>query len=114
MECINPNLNHRVLSGTRLDTEKIKAEAVRTPHEQFAKDFESVFLERLLDEMKNTIGDWGFEQDGTSQQVHGLFWMQLARDMANQGGLGMWKEISQSLDRTPENPHDLSQLNDIL
>ncbi|MHC4155610.1 MAG: hypothetical protein ACYST6_11910 [Planctomycetota bacterium] len=36
---------------------------------QVAKDFESVFISKLLDEMKNTIGDWGFERDGASQQI---------------------------------------------
>lgn len=114
MESINANLTHPVLSGTTLDTPKIEADALRTKQEQFAKDFESVFMERLLDEMKNTIGDWGFEQDGTSQQVHGLFWMQLARDMANQGGLGMWKEIYQSLNTTGEKTNDATRLNDTL
>lgn len=65
--------------------------------EQFAKDFESVLLERLLDEMKDTIGDWGVEQDGASKQVQGLFWMNLAREMADRGGIGLSKEIYQSL-----------------
>jgi len=36
---------------------------------QFCKDFESVFINKLLEEMKNTIGDWGFEKDGASKQV---------------------------------------------
>ncbi|MHC4475140.1 MAG: hypothetical protein ACYTEL_05830 [Planctomycetota bacterium] len=60
---------------------------------QIAKDFESLLLSRLLDEMKNTIGDWGFEKDGASKQVQGIFWMYLARDIANSGGLGLWKDI---------------------
>ena len=60
---------------------------------QVAKDFESVFISKLLDEMKNTIGDWGFERDGASQQIHGIFWLYLARDVANKGGFGLWKDI---------------------
>jgi len=60
---------------------------------QTAKDFESVFIGKLLDEMRNTIGDWGFEEDGASKQVQGLFWLYLARDIANNGGVGLWKEI---------------------
>ncbi|RKY25708.1 MAG: hypothetical protein DRP62_00490 [Planctomycetota bacterium] len=62
---------------------------------QIAKDFESVLINKLLDQMKNTIGDWGFEKDGTSRQVRGIFWLYLARDIANNGGFGLWKDIEQ-------------------
>jgi Rod binding domain-containing protein len=60
---------------------------------QVARDFESVFISKLLDEMKNTIGDWGFERDGASQQIHGIFWLYLARDVANKGGFGLWEDV---------------------
>ena len=62
---------------------------------QVAKDFESLFIGRLLEEMKKSIGEWGFEKDGASQQVQGIFWLYLARDIADQGGLGLWKQIYQ-------------------
>ncbi len=64
---------------------------------QTAKDFESVLLSRLLDEMKNTIGDWGFDEDGAAEQIQGIFWLCLARQLANDGGLGLWKDIYQFL-----------------
>jgi len=64
---------------------------------QIAKDFESVLISKLLDEMKNTIGGWGFDKDETSKQVQGIFWLYLARDIANNGGFGMWKDIYQFL-----------------
>jgi len=64
---------------------------------QIAKDFESILLHKLLDEMKNTIGDWGFEEDEPSRQVQGIFWLCLARDIANNGGFGLWKDIYQLL-----------------
>ena len=64
---------------------------------QIAKDFESVLINKMLDEMKNTIGDWGFEKDGPSNQIQGIFWMFLSRDIANNGGLGLWKDIHQFL-----------------
>ncbi len=60
---------------------------------QIAKDFESVFVSKLLDEMKNSIGEWGFEKDGASEQVDGIFWMYLARDIADRGGFGLWKDV---------------------
>ena len=64
---------------------------------QIAKDFESVLLSKMLDQMKNSIGSWGFEKDGSSEQVQGIFWMYLARDMADNGGIGLWKDIYQFL-----------------
>jgi Rod binding domain-containing protein len=69
---------------------------------QAAKDFESVLLSRVLDEMKNTVGDWGFDEDGPCQQVQGIFWLYLARDMANSGGFGLWKDVYQFLTNTDQ------------
>ena len=65
--------------------------------DEIAKDFESLLIDKLLKEMKNTIGDWGFEKDGASKQVQGIFWLHLARDIANKGGFGMWEDISRVL-----------------
>ncbi len=64
---------------------------------QIAKDFESILINKLLEEMKNTIGDWGFDKDGTSKQVQGIFWLHLACDIANKGGLGLWKDVYEFL-----------------
>ncbi len=64
---------------------------------QVAKDFESVLLNKLLDEMKNSIVDWGLEKDAASKQTQGIFWLYLSRDIANNGGLGLWKDIYQFL-----------------
>lgn len=64
---------------------------------KFAKDFESIFINKLLEEMKNTIGEWGEEKDGASQQVNGMFYMLLAKDLGENGGFGMWKDIYNSL-----------------
>ncbi len=77
-----------------------KAELADVPHEkkkQSAKDFESVLLNKLMEQMKDTIGDWGFERDGASEQVQGLFWLYLSQDVAHNGGIGLWKEIYQFL-----------------
>ncbi len=69
---------------------------------QIAKDFESVLLNKMLDQMKNTVGNWGFEKDGPSNQVQGIFWMYLARDIGNNGGMGLWKDIYQFLSNTDQ------------
>lgn len=95
---MNPIDTLNTLTGSALpDTIKKTDDATQAQKEKFAKDFESVFLEKLLDEMKDTIGNWGFEQDGASKQIQGLFWMNLARDASDKGGIGLWKEIYQSL-----------------
>jgi Rod binding domain-containing protein len=67
---------------------------------QAAKDFESVLLGKLLDEMKNSIGDWGLEQSSAFKQTQGIFWLYLSRHLADNGGLGLWKDIY----RTTINP----------
>ena len=74
--------------------------------EQIAKDFESILLSKLLDEMKSSIGDWGFEESAASEQIQGIFWLYLGRHLANNGGLGMWKDIHETLtnpDQTNKN-----------
>jgi len=94
------------LPESRLD--KVSDEKKR----QIAKDFESVLLNRLLDQMKDTIGEWGFESDGPASQVQGIFWFYLAQDVANSGGLGLWKDMYQFLaggdqGKTGQKPQDV-------
>jgi Rod binding domain-containing protein len=60
---------------------------------QIAKDFESILITKLLDEVKNTVEHWGVEQDSASKQMQGIFWLYLAQDIANKGGFGLWKDI---------------------
>jgi len=69
---------------------------------QAAKDFESVLITKLLDEMKRTIVDWGLEKDDVSKQVYDIFWLYLARGIADEGGFGLWKEIYRSLSRSDQ------------
>ncbi|MBN2271163.1 MAG: hypothetical protein JXN61_11145 [Sedimentisphaerales bacterium] len=57
------------------------------------KDFESVFIGKLLDAMENTVGDWGMERDAASKQGEGIFSMYLGRYLGKSGGFGMWKDI---------------------
>lgn len=82
----------------KLDMDGISEEKKK----QIAKDFESLLINKLLDEMKNTIGNWGFEKDGASMQVQGIFWLYLARDIANNGGIGLWKDIYKTLTNTAD------------
>ncbi len=71
------------------DIEKVSDEKKK----QIARDFESVLLTRLMDQMKETVGDWGFEKDESTGQVQGIFWLYLAQDVSRNGGMGLWKDI---------------------
>lgn len=80
----------------RLDKSKLNS-ATDEKKRQIAKDFESVLLNKLFDQMSKSVGNWGFDKDGPSEQVQGIFWLYLARDIANNGGMGLWKDIYKSL-----------------
>jgi len=62
-----------------------------------AKDFESILLSKIFDQIQKTMGNWGFEESGTSKQINGIYWMYLAQAMGNEGGLGIWKDIYTSI-----------------
>ncbi len=64
---------------------------------QAAKDFESLLINKLLDEMKNTIEDWSGDEDGASRQIQAIFNMYLSKHIAENGGLGLWKDIYSSM-----------------
>ena len=70
------------------------------PDEQkkkIAKDFESLLVGKVLDEMSNTVGDWGEEHDQTTGQVKGIFNLYLSQHIGESGGFGLWKQIYESL-----------------
>lgn len=70
-----------------------------------AQDFESLLLTRLLNEMKETVGTWSGEKDSATRQIHGLFWMQMAQTLADQGGLGLGRQMLDALESpTAANP----------
>ena len=61
--------------------------------EQFAKDFESLFLHKLMEQMDKTVSKSGLLGDGISEQVRDIFWFYLAQEMADNGGVGLWRDI---------------------
>lgn len=74
-----------------------KTPAADEGKKQAAKDFESLVIAQILEQMKETIPDSGLLEDTTSKQMEGLFWLYLARDIANKGGFGLWKDIYRTL-----------------
>jgi Rod binding domain-containing protein len=67
--------------------------------EKTARDFESVLLYRVFEEMRRSVPDSGLLDSGSSDQVQGMFWMFLAQDVASKGGLGLAKELTRQLSR---------------
>jgi len=61
--------------------------------EKAAKDFESVLLNQLMQEMSRTIPDSGLTSSGVSKQIKSIFWSFLAEEVADNGGLGLWRDI---------------------
>jgi Rod binding domain-containing protein len=51
-------------------------------------------MTKLVDSMKETVEQWQDEkEDAAGGQVQGLFWYYLAQDMADKGGVGLWKDL---------------------
>lgn len=67
--------------------------------ERLAKEFESLIVGRLLDEMDNTVSCLGLDEDGASKQVKGIFNFCLSQHIGANGGFGLWKEIYESLEQ---------------
>ena len=73
---------------------------------QATKDFESLLVHELLKEMKQTIPASG-EEDSGNEQVQGMFWSFLSQEVANQGGLGVWKSLYRQMQGHLQAPTDV-------
>lgn len=63
----------------------------------FAKQFEAIFINKLLDQMTKSINEINPDKDPSSKQVNSIFNMFLSRHVSQNGGMGMWKDIYHSL-----------------
>jgi len=77
------------------------SQAIRTAAEteKAAKDFESVLLTKVLQEMDKTIPRSGLFDSQSMTQVRSMFWSFLAEDMADKGGFGLWKQVQADMTR---------------
>ncbi|MBN1554472.1 MAG: rod-binding protein [Phycisphaerae bacterium] len=62
-----------------------------------ARDFEGVFLEKLLQEMQNTIPDSGMFSGAGMKQIKSMFWSFLADQVAQNGGIGLAQSLYRDL-----------------
>lgn len=107
MESINLLANAHIQPG---DTKKMSEvtrdldNAGNKKKMKVAKDFESILVGQLMNQMKETVGESGLLQDGSSKQIQDMFWDFLAKDVGSNGGFGLWKNIYQSMspDKEPK------------
>ena len=81
---------------------------------QIAKDFEAVFIGKLLEQMDKTIGRWGLEKDSAHKQVDGIFSLYMADHLADSGGLGLWKDIYEFISGIGQTQATAESLNESL
>ena len=87
-------------------------EIENAPDEQkkkLARDFESLLIGKLLDEMGNTVGDWGEDDDQVFGQIKGIFNLYLSQHIGGNGGFGLWREIYESLSRLEQKGNGRSE-----
>ena len=79
-----------------------------------AKGFEAVLIQKLLDTVRESIGSLDMDEDGASEQMHGLFWMYLGQEISDQGGFGLWKDVYNSFNELYENNESETSTSDTI
>jgi Rod binding domain-containing protein len=72
-----------------------KAQADGEKIKEFAQGFEAVFISNLLDQMSASVDSLNEDKDGAAKQIDGIFRMQLAQNLSENGSLGLAKSIEQ-------------------
>ncbi|MFA5552993.1 MAG: hypothetical protein WCZ89_06675 [Phycisphaerae bacterium] len=96
MEISNSLFTHSVDRPDILPNLNAVKNAPEEQKKQLAMEFESIFVNKLLDEMTRTVGSMGYDEDGTGEQVKGLFNLCLSQYIGKNGGMGLWKDIYES------------------
>ncbi len=73
---------------------------------KLAGEFESVFLSQMLNQMKSSERDGGFDGGHAEEQWTGLMNEQMGRMIAARGGVGLSDQIARELLRTQESRAD--------
>ena len=100
MEAVNLFKNAPIKSGdAKRASEMVKGVdgADNAKKMKVAKDFESILVGQLVNQMKETVGESGLLEDGSSKQVQDMFWNFLGEEVGSQGGLGIWENIYESM-----------------
>ena len=87
-------MDHLIRPEIQPSVDKIDSEDER--RKQAARDFESIFLHQLFSVMQQTIPESDME-DSSSGQIKSMYWSFMAQAVADQGGLGLWKQVYEQM-----------------
>ncbi len=79
-----------------------------------AQSFESVLINKLVETMQDTVGQWGGEKESAFNQINGIFSFYLSDAISKQGGLGLWKDLSASLEQLSNGGIETNKLDQAL
>jgi Rod binding domain-containing protein len=80
----------------------LEGPAKPTPEQlkKVAQDFEGILLEKLLQEMQNTIPDSGMFSSAGMKQIQSMFWSFLSEQVTQNGGIGLAQNLYRDLCRS--------------
>ena len=86
LQPISPGMINKTTASddTTMSPERLK---------RIAKDFESLFLSTIMKEMDKTVIESDIFNTSGMRQAKGIFRHFFSQELANQGGLGFWKDI---------------------
>ena len=103
------DVKHRTDQARRaLSAERPASEALTAAElENACQEMESIFLNFLLKEMRNTIAKSGFISGGTAENIYtGMLDAELSKVIAARGGIGLSKILYEQLGKDTENKPD--------
>ncbi len=101
---VPPHLDPDLLGGKPSPSEDAEAAA---------RDFESLLLHKLLEAMDKTIIRSELFDSNSSDQIRGMFNHFLAQELAQQGGIGLWRQLHRQMrdmTQTPDGDQDRPSL----
>jgi len=90
-------LNQPVCAPELLQNLQYVKNAPRKQKEEFARGFEAIFIDKLLQQMNKTSQMFGVENDSAHKQITLIFNQHLAQYMGDNGGFGFWKQIIEAI-----------------
>lgn len=85
-------------------------ENTKTPEDpeklmEVCREFESLFLDMMLKQMRKTVPDGGLVEKSFAREMYeSMQDEEIAKDMAKGGGIGLAQELYNQLSRTTRNP----------
>lgn len=96
---INADIGSLIRDKAWVEAMKNKPDSVEVREKiKTAKNFESLFLKQLVNQMKSTVDEEGLFDDPVGGQIRDMFYSFLSDDISDKGGFGMWKEIYNMMD----------------